>query len=121
MILKHVYKIEFLRTNYPDVDVPFDLLQEEIYADNKELNEFDPYQGNQIAQLPLLDKNQCVLDFICTPVGETGSELSKHAKALFIPKLSSQYRRISHPCSELWAHFQFYYFIDTLNEIRHSH
>lgn len=73
---KAIEEIEFFRTNYPDVDVPFDLLQEELYADKNVLKEFDPYQGNQIAQLSFRDKDRHGLDFICTPVGETGSELN---------------------------------------------
>ncbi|GJJ12596.1 hypothetical protein Clacol_006839 [Clathrus columnatus] len=74
--LKAEQGVKFLRTNYPDVDISADLLKEEIQKDENALKVFDPYQGNEVAQLVFLDRKQRSRDFIASPSGEIGSELN---------------------------------------------
>lgn len=72
-------QIRFLRTRYPDVDVPHELLKEQIQIDEKfkKASLFDPVIGNQLAVLMThdskLEKRRGLLAF---PTGVLGSELS---------------------------------------------
>ena len=70
----------FLRTYFPDIEIPAELVRDEIDADtgvSHRLEEFDPYAGN------LLEAVQCQTGlvsqttFLCFPMGESNRDLSK--------------------------------------------
>ncbi|ETW86045.1 hypothetical protein HETIRDRAFT_311448 [Heterobasidion irregulare TC 32-1] len=70
--------VHFLRTCHPDVDIPSDLIRDEIVADTQEsarLEIFDPFLGNNIDSAHWAfgpEKSS----FLAFPMGETTSELN---------------------------------------------
>jgi hypothetical protein len=73
------YKAQTLRTYYPDVDIPMQLLQEHIKseaAEDTELAKFDPTLGNMMDML-YFETGSSRIGLLAFPMGETGSELSK--------------------------------------------
>ena len=94
-----VPQARFLRTRYPEIDVPYELLEEQIQADEKfkKTNLFDPLIGNQLAVLMTHDakveKRRGLLAF---PTGVVGNELSTFSKLFDQSPCNQPIRRISH-------------------------
>jgi hypothetical protein len=70
----------FLRTYYPDIEIPAELIRDEVHADtriSRKLEKYDPYAGN------LLEAVQCQVGlvsqatFLCFPMGESNQDLSE--------------------------------------------
>lgn len=72
---------DFLRTYYPDVDIPAELIREELAEDSKassDLQAFDPYAGDLLATLVCRsERTRKKHAFLTFPMGQTGSELSE--------------------------------------------
>ncbi|KAI0273383.1 hypothetical protein BC834DRAFT_840342 [Gloeopeniophorella convolvens] len=70
----------FIRTHYPDVDIPAELIREqvgaEIQAENS-LRSFDPLSGDLVTSFHLPNASKKWLTFMAFPMGETGCELSE--------------------------------------------
>jgi hypothetical protein len=65
---------------FPDIEIPAELIRDEIDADariSRKLEKYDPYAGN------LLEAVQCQVGpvsqatFLCFPMGESNQELSE--------------------------------------------
>jgi hypothetical protein len=68
--------VQFLRTFYPDIDIPSELTREEVKEDAQEghfLEEFDPYASNTLAMIHGSRRHPFYLGF---PMGETRRSLS---------------------------------------------
>ncbi|OBZ69202.1 Solute carrier family 25 member 47-A [Grifola frondosa] len=69
----------FLRTYFPDVDIPAELIREEITEDARTMQQFhkyDPYAGNMLESLSFFDGPRKKLAFLAFPMGGTNSDLS---------------------------------------------
>ncbi|KAK7061434.1 60S ribosomal protein [Favolaschia claudopus] len=68
----------FLRTFLPDIDVPSELIREQLTEDAEELRqfeEFDPYAGNQLETIVLSDTSSLAA-FVAFPMGELSRDLN---------------------------------------------
>jgi len=73
-------KAHFLRTHYPDVDIPSELIREQLAVEahlEDNYDEFDPYAGQLMASLSYNDGAQMHYSFLAFPTGETLNELSE--------------------------------------------
>ncbi|KAF8586543.1 hypothetical protein K439DRAFT_1615082 [Ramaria rubella] len=85
----------FLRTYYPDVDISFELLKDELQSDDEEAEVYsvlDPYAGNKLVQFSMETRRKQVTQFLAFPCGETGADLNispfrqtKDRRLLFSP------------------------------------
>ncbi|TDL24836.1 hypothetical protein BD410DRAFT_837750 [Rickenella mellea] len=70
---------QFLRTHYPDIDIPFELINEELIANEKftaDKQAFDPFVGNTIESMHCPDgpRKRCVM--LAFPMGENAERLN---------------------------------------------
>ena len=73
-------KAHFLRTHYPDVDIPSELIREQLAVESHledSYDEFDPYTGQLMASLSYNDGARMHSSFLAFPTGETLNELSE--------------------------------------------
>ena len=73
-------KVRFLRTHHPDVDIPFDVVKEEIAEDDRvdsTLRDFDPTYGDTLATLYNSGGPNKRAAFVAFPTGELRNELSE--------------------------------------------
>ncbi|KAJ7087172.1 hypothetical protein B0H15DRAFT_781592 [Mycena belliarum] len=69
----------FLRTFVPDIDIPAELIRDEITKDAKilrEFEDFDPYAGNQLEPIIRWDSSSKQSSFLAFPVGELKRDLN---------------------------------------------
>jgi hypothetical protein len=78
-------KAHFLRTYYPDVDVPSELIREQVNEEAKfedSLHAFDPLVGDLLAPFHMFDGSKRPWSFIAFPMGESGCDLSEDVSHL---------------------------------------
>ncbi|KAI0006224.1 RNA polymerase I-specific transcription-initiation factor-domain-containing protein [Russula compacta] len=69
----------FLRTYYPDVDVPAELIREQVSVEAQledSLRAFDPLIGDLVTSLHVSDGSKMPWSFIAFPMGESGCDLN---------------------------------------------
>lgn len=69
----------FVRTYYPDVDVPSELIREQVNDEAKledSLRAFDPLVGDLLAPFHVFDGSKRPWGFIAFPMGESGCDLN---------------------------------------------
>ena len=75
-----------MKTYHPDVNIPLDLIKDELNLDGEiteELNAFDPYQGNTLLAMGYSENDKRKNGFLLAfPVGKLGSDLSASHKQL---------------------------------------
>ncbi|KAI0306378.1 hypothetical protein B0F90DRAFT_1923218 [Multifurca ochricompacta] len=70
---------QFLRTRYPDVDVPAELIREQVGVEARledSLRVFDPLIGDLVSSIHLSDGSKKRWSFIAFPMGENGCDLN---------------------------------------------
>jgi hypothetical protein len=78
--LPHTMKGRFLRTYYPDVDIPAELIREQVGEEAKleeSLSAFDPLVGDLLTSFYVSDEAKRPWGFMAFPMGESGCDLSK--------------------------------------------
>ena len=78
--LPHIMQANFLRTHYPDVDVPVELIREQVSVEAQledSLRAFDPLIGDLVTSLHVSDGSKMPWSFIAFPMGESGCDLSE--------------------------------------------
>jgi hypothetical protein len=94
---------QFMRTYYPDVDISFELLKDELRLDEEEAmnSVLDPYAGNRLAYFCMETKQKQLTPFVAFACGVTGSELSKYRYRLTIFNCQAKFLRVS----QTYQHF----------------
>lgn len=70
----------FLRTYYPDIDIPGELIREEIDKDariTRELRNYDPYVGNLLESFLCSETGRKSSAYLAFPTGNSNRELSR--------------------------------------------
>ena len=70
----------FLRTYHPDIDIPFDLIRDELQLDEEQAavdSVLDPYAGNQLVYFSMETTRKQLMPFLAFTCGVTGSDLSQ--------------------------------------------
>lgn len=78
ILTEYLSQAHFLRTYHPDVDIPSELIGDELTEDvhHSKLNSsFDPYCGTPLETIRHADGRGRQFAFIAHPVGLTSSEL----------------------------------------------
>jgi hypothetical protein len=71
---------QFLRTYYPDVDVPAELIRKQVGVEAQledSLRLFDPLAGDLITSFHVSDGSKRGWSFMAFPMGESGCDLSR--------------------------------------------
>jgi len=78
--LSHMMQAHFLRTHYPDVDIPSELIREQVAVEVRledSLRAFDPLVGDLVTSFHVSDGSEVPWSFIAFPMGESGCDLSE--------------------------------------------
>lgn len=78
MVLNFV-QANFLRTYVPDIEIPAELVRDEIESDThaaRKLEKFDPYAGN-LLEAVYCPSTRSQINLLCFPMGESNLELSE--------------------------------------------
>lgn len=73
-------KAHFLRTYFPDLDIPAEIIRDEIEADihiSRRIDNHDPYTGNLLESLQCSAGPSSLRTFLCFPMGESNQDLSQ--------------------------------------------
>lgn len=77
---KPALQAKYLRTYHPDVDIGFELIQDELDFDDsiaKSRASYDPYQGNTLSALSYFQNDKRKRGFLLAfPMGDVGRDLS---------------------------------------------
>ena len=71
---------QFLRTYYPDVDVPAELIREQVATEARlgdSLRAFDPLLGDLVTSFSVTAGSKRRRTFMAFPMGESGCDLSR--------------------------------------------
>lgn len=77
LILISSLQANFLRTYFPDIEIPAELIRDEVETDartTQDLEGFDPFSGNLLESIQLQDGGS----YLCFPMGESKRELSEN-------------------------------------------
>jgi hypothetical protein len=78
--LLYIMQAQFLRTYYPDVDIPAELIREQVGIEAQledTLCAFDPLIGDLITSFHVSDGSRGRWSFMAFPMGESGRDLSR--------------------------------------------
>lgn len=79
-VAKLALQAKYLRTYHPDVDISFELIQDELDLDDsiaKSRASFDPYQGNALSAISYFQNDKRKRGFLLAfPTGDVGRDLS---------------------------------------------
>lgn len=88
-LVLRILQANFLRTYIPDVEIPEELIRQQLIEDttrSRELRKFDPYLGNLIDVFESKNKDDTI--FAAFAAGETNQDLSKPPTSTYsIPRL----------------------------------
>lgn len=73
-----------MRTYFPDIEIPAELIRDEISADTHvscQLEKYDPYAGNLLEAIQCPSGLVSQTAFLCFPMGESNQDLSKYSSA----------------------------------------
>ena len=76
-LIKH--QANFMRSYFPDIDVPTEIMREHVAESTqytKELNKFDPLEGNLLGGITPADPHGGIQAYIAFPMGELKTDLS---------------------------------------------
>lgn len=103
----------FLRTYFPDIEIPAELIRDEINAETRvmrQLEKYDPYAGNLLDIIICEDGPRHQKAFLCFPMGESNRDLSGYLfKNIFQHSILNIHRHITvcvvaNRRDSIWAH-----------------